>query len=48
MYVCMYVFIYFRGEGREGEKYQCMVAFHTPPSRDLTWPTTQARALTGS
>ena len=25
-----------RGEGREGEKHQCVVASHTPPTGDLT------------
>ena len=41
-----------RGEGREkererreGEKYQCVVAFHVPLLG--TWPTTQACTLTG-
>ena len=42
-----YLFI-FRQRGREGEregeKQQCVVASCMPP----TWPTTQARALTGN
>ena len=45
-------FTYFRQRGREGdregEKHQCVVASHTPPIGDLTWPTTQACALTGN
>ena len=44
-----YLFI-FRKRGREGErkgeKYQCVVAFHTPPM--VTWPATQACARTGN
>ena len=33
-----------RGEGKEkeGEKHQCAVASHTPPTGDLTWPAIQA------
>ena len=41
------LFIYFRERGREvgreGEKHQCVVH----PTGDLTWPATQACALTG-
>ena len=32
--------------GREGEKHQCVVASHAPPTG--TWPATQACALTGN
>ena len=44
-------FIYFflkKGEGKEkeGEKHQCVVASHAPPTG--TWPATQAYALTGN
>ena len=40
MCVCIYFkdFIYLlleRWEGREGEKHQCVVASHAPPTRDL-------------
>ena len=35
------------GEG-EGEIHQCVVASCAPPTRDLTWPATQACALTGN
>ena len=44
------LFIYFQTEekGREGEKHQCVVASHAPPTGDLTWPATQACALTGN
>ena len=40
-------FIYLRQrEGEtEGEKHQCAVASCTPPTGDLTWPSTQACAL---
>ena len=43
-------FIYLRQrEGEtEGEKLQCAVASCTPPTGDLTWPSTQACALKGS
>ena len=34
-----------KGE-REGEKHQCVVSSHTPPTGD--WAATQARALTGN
>ena len=41
-------YLFFRQKGqegeREGEKHQCMVASHTPP----TGPTTQACVLTGN
>ena len=44
--------IYFRHRGRggerEGEKHQCVVASHVLRTGDLTWPTTQASALTGN
>ena len=45
-----YLFILDRREGREKEeeKYQCVVASRAPPTGDLTWPTTQACALTGN
>ena len=33
---------------REGEKHQRVVASHAPPTGHLTWPTTQACALTGN
>ena len=44
-------FIYFyrqreREGQREGEKHQCVVASHAPPTG--SWPTTQAYALTGN
>ena len=46
------LFIYFRQRGREGEregeKHQCVVASCAPPTGDLTWPATQACALTGN
>ena len=50
-YLCDFLkdFIYLflvRGEGREGEKHQCVVASHTPPTG--TWPGIQACALTGN
>ena len=36
-YVCMYLFIERRKGGRKrGEKYQCLVGSHTPPTGDLT------------
>ena len=45
-------FTYFRERVREGEregrKHQCVVASHPPPIGDLTWPATQACALTGN
>ena len=49
----IYIFLRFylfleRGQGREGEKHQCVVASHVPPTGDLTWPATQANALTGN
>ena len=36
LFVCLrfYVFI-FRDRGKEGEKHQCVVASHVPPTRDL-------------
>ena len=40
-----YLFI-FRERGREEEKHQCVVASHVPPTGDLTWPATQACAMT--
>ena len=42
--------IYFRQRRREEEreKYQGVVAFHTPFAGDKTWSTTQACALTGN
>ena len=46
-----YLFSLDRGgrEGeREGEKHQCLVASHMPPTEDLTWPITRAWALTGN
>ena len=46
------LFLYFRqrrSEGEsEGEKHQCVVASHAPPTGDLTWPATQAYPLTGN
>ena len=43
-------FIYFKQRGREGErggeKHQCVVASCMPLTGDLTWPATQACALT--
>ena len=35
-----------RERERQGEKHQCVVASHTPPT--VTWPVTQAYALTGT
>ena len=48
LFVCFKIlFIYlFLERGKEGEKHQCMVAFHVPPTGDLA--ATQARALTGN
>ena len=47
-----YLFIYFRERGREGErereKHQYVAASHSPLTGDLTWPATQACALTGN
>ena len=42
------LFIDFRPRRREGErrKHQCVVASCMPPTKELTWPTTQACALT--
>ena len=45
----LYLFIFTQRERegeREGEKHQCVVAFHRPQLG--TWPTTQACALTGN
>ena len=44
------LFTYFRQRAREGEREgeKCVVASHTPPTEDLTWPATQACALTGN
>ena len=36
-------FLEWEGEGKRGEKHQCVVACHGPPLG--TWPATQARAL---
>ena len=49
LFLRFYLFI-FRQRGRErwrGEKHQCVGASHVPPSLG-TWPTAQARALTGN
>ena len=43
-----YLFIFRDGGEKEGEKHQCVVASLAPSTGDPTWPTTQARALTGS
>ena len=43
----LFIYFYRKGTGqREGEKYPCVVASHTPPAG--TWPTTQACFLTGN
>ena len=51
-YFIQILFIYFRQRGREGEKegekHQCVVASHVPPTGDLTWLTAQASTLTGN
>ena len=44
------LFIYFRQECKEErnrEKHQYVAASRAPPTGDLTWPATQACALTG-
>ena len=35
-------------EKEKGEKHQCVVASHMSLTEDLTWPATQAYALTGN
>ena len=46
-FICLFLE---RGEGkeREGEKHQCVVASHAPPTGGLTWLATQVCALTGN
>ena len=44
----IYLFILDRGEGREEEKHQCVVASRAPSTVDLTQTTTQSCALTGN
>ena len=55
MYIYIYILLYFlffnnfilfifRESGREGEKHQCVVVSHMPPTG--SWPATQASALT--
>ena len=45
-----YLFILDRGEGREKERERNINVWlpHMPPTGDLTWPATQAHALTGN
>ena len=45
LFLRFHLFI-FREKGREGEKHQCVVDSHTPPTGDLA--ATQACALTGN
>ena len=44
--ICIYLFLERRQGRREGERYQCVVASHTPPTGDPAH--TQACALTGN
>ena len=47
MFVCLFIWERRREGEREGEKHHCVVASHAPPPPG-TWPTTQARVLTGN
>ena len=54
VYILLFVWLFvcfrwgWRDGERVGEKHQCVVASGMPPTGDLTWPTTQACALTGN